>query len=80
MRRLREARGWSREELAAEAGFPLITSGVRSIYRWETNETKRPRSPHYYEVVKLLTGVDEKMLGAINERLCRVEAALGIAS
>src|SRR4051812_12420876 len=83
LRERREARGWSREDLARELGYPAVLTGVRAISRWESGETRSPRSPRYYEAVRLLTGVEEVTLASlaaavehVDERLRHVETTL----
>lgn len=76
LRRRREALGWSQAELAEKIGYTELT-GVRTIQRWESGKTKRPRTEQYYEAVRLLTGIEQVNLEDIDTRLRHVEVLLG---
>ena len=75
LRRLREERGMSREDLANAIGYTAVTSGIRQIQRWETGETANPRSAQYYKAVELLTG--ERQAGML-DMLADIQAKLDI--
>ena len=74
---MREARGWTKQDLAERIGYKSnVRRGRARDHALGERSDEAPHASQYHAALKLLAGVDPPTFFTIDERLRHVEALL----